>query len=162
MKKLIALLLAALMLTGALSGCGTTAKNASADQSYYTVGICQLVEHVALDAATQGFQDALVAKQRAAKGNALGIGAPGAVQIAALQVVNQAVAGPVLRVIKALAEYAKRRHLPLSFFVSAGFISVYHSPLCMSTHLTNIVKKSFFAKKIGKKLAGTVAFAGVL
>ena len=62
MKKLIALLLAALMLTGALSGCGTTAKNASADQSYYTVGICQLVQHEALDAATKGFKDALVAE----------------------------------------------------------------------------------------------------
>ena len=62
MKKLIALLLAVLMLTGALSGCGTTAKNASADQSYYTVGICQLVQHEALDAATKGFKDALVAE----------------------------------------------------------------------------------------------------
>ena len=40
MKKLIALLLAALMLTGALYGCGNAAaENASADQSYYTVGI---------------------------------------------------------------------------------------------------------------------------
>ena len=28
----------------------------------YTVGICQLVQHVALDAATQGFQDALTEK----------------------------------------------------------------------------------------------------
>ena len=62
MKKLIALLLAVLMLTGALSGCGTTAKNASADQSYYTVGICQLVQHEALDAATKGFKDALIAE----------------------------------------------------------------------------------------------------
>ena len=32
--------------------------NASAEETY-TVGICQLMEHVALDAATQGFQDAL-------------------------------------------------------------------------------------------------------
>ena len=30
-----------------------------ADDTVYTVGICQLVQHVALDAATQGFQDAL-------------------------------------------------------------------------------------------------------
>ena len=63
MKKLIALLLATLMLTGALYGCGNTAaENASADQSYYTVGICQLVQHEALDAATKGFRDALVAE----------------------------------------------------------------------------------------------------
>ena len=63
MKKLIALLLAALMLTGALYGCGNAAsENASADQSYYTVGICQLVQHEALDAATKGFKDALVAE----------------------------------------------------------------------------------------------------
>lgn len=33
---------------------------ATADGASYTVGICQLVQHVALDAATQGFQDALV------------------------------------------------------------------------------------------------------
>ena len=63
MKKLIALLLATLMLTGALYGCGNAAsENASADQSYYTVGICQLVQHEALDAATKGFRDALVAE----------------------------------------------------------------------------------------------------
>ena len=33
---------------------------ATTDGASYTVGICQLVQHVALDAATQGFQDALV------------------------------------------------------------------------------------------------------
>lgn len=32
---------------------------ASADDASYTVGICQLVQHEALDAATQGFMDAL-------------------------------------------------------------------------------------------------------
>ena len=63
MKKLIALLLATLMLIGALYGCGNAAsENASADQSYYTVGICQLVQHEALDAATKGFKDALIAE----------------------------------------------------------------------------------------------------
>ena len=30
--------------------------------AHYTVGICQLVQHVALDAATQGFKDAIVEK----------------------------------------------------------------------------------------------------
>ena len=35
---------------------------ASSDGQKYTVGICQLVEHAALDAATQGFEDALTAQ----------------------------------------------------------------------------------------------------
>lgn len=53
MKKVIALLLAALLCLGA---CCAVAEET------YRVGICQLVQHVALDAATQGFQDALKAK----------------------------------------------------------------------------------------------------
>ena len=55
MKRLIALMLAAMMLL-TLTACG------SADDGKYTIGICQLVQHVALDAATQGFQDALTEK----------------------------------------------------------------------------------------------------
>lgn len=39
-----------------LGACGKNGKKV------YTVGICQLVQHEALDAATQGFQDALVEK----------------------------------------------------------------------------------------------------
>ena len=39
----------------------STAASAAAAESY-TVGICQLVEHAALDAATQGFEDALTAE----------------------------------------------------------------------------------------------------
>ncbi len=36
---------------------------ADADEpAHYTVGICQLVQHVALDAATQGLKDAIIAK----------------------------------------------------------------------------------------------------
>ena len=35
---------------------------ALAEGAAYQIGICQLVQHVALDAATQGFQDALTAK----------------------------------------------------------------------------------------------------
>lgn len=54
MKKLLSLVLALTMIL-ALGAFGPTA---SADESY-TVGICQLVQHVALDAATQGFIDAL-------------------------------------------------------------------------------------------------------
>ena len=52
MKKIIALTLAALMLVS-LAACG------GSGSGKYTVGICQLVQHPALDAATQGFQDAL-------------------------------------------------------------------------------------------------------
>ena len=52
MKKILAVLLAVLLLASmtACSGSGS---------GKYTVGICQLVQHDALDAATQGFQDAL-------------------------------------------------------------------------------------------------------
>ena len=38
------------------------AGSAAAAGDSYTVGICQLVEHAALDAATQGFEDALTAQ----------------------------------------------------------------------------------------------------
>lgn len=51
MKKIIAILMAALM-------CLTMTAMAES----YTVGVCQLVQHEALDAATQGFVDALKAK----------------------------------------------------------------------------------------------------
>ena len=61
MKKIIALLLAAMLLLS-FAGCG-----ASSAAGTYTVGICQLVTHDALDAATQGFQDALVEKLGADK-----------------------------------------------------------------------------------------------
>ena len=39
------------------------ASSAAADGQKYTVGICQLVEHAALDAATQGFEDALTVRR---------------------------------------------------------------------------------------------------
>ena len=55
-KRIICLALAALMVLSAftLAGCGE--KKA---KDKYVVGICQLVQHAALDAATQGFMDAL-------------------------------------------------------------------------------------------------------
>ncbi len=65
MKKLLAMLAAASMCLG-LAACGGSgssdtgsASNASAASGTYTVGICQLVQHEALDAATQGFKDEL-------------------------------------------------------------------------------------------------------
>ena len=73
MKKIVSVAMAAAM-AAALAGCGGAASSsapassaaASATDSTaaktYTVGICQLVQHEALDAATQGFKDALTAK----------------------------------------------------------------------------------------------------
>ena len=80
MKKLLVFLLV-LCTVVALAACGetattpaddTAASDAPAatddtpagtdDEATYTVGIVQLVQHVALDAATQGFQDALTEK----------------------------------------------------------------------------------------------------
>ena len=58
MKKLVALTLALMMLL-MMTACGSTA--APADDGKYTIGICQLVTHDALDAATKGFQDAVIA-----------------------------------------------------------------------------------------------------
>ena len=55
MKKTLMILTAAVL---ALCLCGT----AAAEGTVYRIGICQLVQHVALDAATQGFQDALAEK----------------------------------------------------------------------------------------------------
>ena len=51
MKKFIALLLVAVMVLG-LCACKAPAKK-------YKIGICQLIKHDALDAATQGFMDAV-------------------------------------------------------------------------------------------------------
>ncbi len=58
-KKLMSALLAAAMVVS-LTACGGS-NGASGDKTY-NVGICQLVEHPALDAATQGFVDALTEK----------------------------------------------------------------------------------------------------
>ena len=87
MKKALALVLAALLLvsmaacTGTAPAATTAATTAAAAETTaaaeteateasaetesgktYTVGICQLVQHPALDAATQGFKDALTEK----------------------------------------------------------------------------------------------------
>lgn len=80
MKKALSILTAG-CLAVSLAACGSTAASsaasaadstassaaestaasdtAAADGQTYKVGICQLVQHVALDAATQGFKDAL-------------------------------------------------------------------------------------------------------
>jgi len=56
-KKIIALVLAAVTLLS-LTACATPEK----EDGTYSVGIVQLMQHVALDQATKGFQDALTAK----------------------------------------------------------------------------------------------------
>ena len=58
MKKFLALVLSLLMIL-ALVACGSTG---TAKKDTYSVGIVQLVQHDALDAATQGFIDALKAE----------------------------------------------------------------------------------------------------
>lgn len=66
-KKLSAMVLAGAMAVTALSGCGEkpaendSASNASSGKMY-KIGLCQLVQHDALDKATEGFQDALKEK----------------------------------------------------------------------------------------------------
>lgn len=45
-----------------LSGCGSSKDDGDSAAETYTIGICQLVQHEALDAATQGFEDALTEK----------------------------------------------------------------------------------------------------
>ncbi len=85
-KKVLALVLASSML--AMAGCGSSSSSSTAESTaaaettaaeesteaateadaeetsdeHFTVGICQLVQHNALDAATQGFEDALTEK----------------------------------------------------------------------------------------------------
>lgn len=55
MKKITALIMTAVLMAMTLTGCGS-------EKGEYRIGICQLVQHDALDAATLGFQDALTAK----------------------------------------------------------------------------------------------------
>ena len=54
-KKLMALVLTGCMALGLLTGCGSS-------DGTYKIGICQLIQHEALDAATLGFKEALTEK----------------------------------------------------------------------------------------------------
>ena len=56
MKKIIAIVLSVFMF------CGCMSLTACGNNTDFTVGIVQLVKHDALDAATQGFKDALSAE----------------------------------------------------------------------------------------------------
>lgn len=57
MKKKTAILVTAL---AGILGAGTVLTASAEESKVYNIGICQLVQHDALDAATQGFKDALV------------------------------------------------------------------------------------------------------
>ena len=67
MKKFLSILLCAIMVCS-LMACGgagteTSSEGSAADSdASYVIGICQLVQHEALDAATQGFMDTLTAE----------------------------------------------------------------------------------------------------
>ncbi|MBQ3110102.1 MAG: ABC transporter substrate-binding protein [Clostridia bacterium] len=68
MKKLMALMLC-LVMVFAMAGCGNTNETEATDATMadtFTVGICQLMVHDSLDAATKGFVDALTEKMDAA------------------------------------------------------------------------------------------------
>lgn len=58
-KKLTALVLATVLLLSLCACAAAPAADASSGSKSYVVGICQLTQHEALDAATQGFKDAL-------------------------------------------------------------------------------------------------------
>lgn len=59
LKKAAAILIAAAM-TASLAACGSSSlgSGSAGSDGTYTIGICQQMEHPALDAATEGFQDA--------------------------------------------------------------------------------------------------------
>lgn len=64
MKKVLAAMTTAAMVLS-LAACGASSTNgteggSASKDGVYNIGICQLVQHDALDAATQGFQDALI------------------------------------------------------------------------------------------------------
>lgn len=64
-KKRIAATLMTAIMTMSLTACGggnSSGEEQAGEEKTYTVGICQLVQHDALDAATEGFQDALKEK----------------------------------------------------------------------------------------------------
>ena len=76
-KKLLAILLSGAMALS-LAACGSDTSNdtttdtsgdGAATAGSYTVGICQQMQHAALDEATQGFQDKLTELVTAAGGS---------------------------------------------------------------------------------------------
>lgn len=62
LKKLVAVTLTAVTTMSLVACSGGESKSKKGGSDVYTIGICQLVEHEALDAATKGFKDALIKK----------------------------------------------------------------------------------------------------
>ena len=58
-KAIISVLLVAVIVVACFTACSN---NTSNNDKVYKVGICQLAQHEALDAATKGFRDALTEK----------------------------------------------------------------------------------------------------
>ena len=62
-KQILAGLVSAALVMTAFAGCGSNSSDSSSStkssDAKYTIGICQLVQHEALDKATQGFEDYL-------------------------------------------------------------------------------------------------------
>ncbi|MCF0229342.1 MAG: ABC transporter substrate-binding protein [Parasporobacterium sp.] len=58
MKKILAIALSTLMAVSVMAS--VVSAEAPTEQKQFKIGICQLVQHVALDAASQGFMDAIV------------------------------------------------------------------------------------------------------
>jgi putative ABC transport system substrate-binding protein len=61
-KRIVALGLALTLALGLVAGCGGAGDKKPAAKKMYNVGIAQLVEHAALDAANKGFVDGLASK----------------------------------------------------------------------------------------------------
>ena len=59
LRNLLSVGMGALLAAGLFSGCGTDSQQAASGEKTYQIGIVQLVEHNALDAANQGFVDGL-------------------------------------------------------------------------------------------------------
>ena len=62
MKRVLAMMMTAMMLLTLCACSGTANQKDQSGEKTYSVGIVQLMQHVALDQATQGFQDALKEK----------------------------------------------------------------------------------------------------
>lgn len=58
-KKILSLMLAVLMMSAVFVGCGSSSGD-SKEGKTYKIGICQLITHEALDAATKGFKEAVI------------------------------------------------------------------------------------------------------
>ena len=61
-KKILSMVIAVGIIISMFSGCVNKESTSKDDEKVYKIGLCQLVQHEALDKATEGFQDALKEK----------------------------------------------------------------------------------------------------